>query len=114
MTNAQDTSTFTPIEKITLTDDLKEYRVYFNSSTGSGQYIAFKFGDGNNWEIFYLDDIVVETIPACDDPYSLSAYALTMQSIQLSWRIHGVTNGYNLEWGDDGFTLGEGNYVGNI
>ena len=50
--------------------------------------------------------------PACMPPSGLGATALSLTSVELSWTSDG--DSFELEWGEAGFTLGDGTLVENL
>lgn len=87
MTNPSDTSTFTKIRFVkAVTNAFQHFVIPLSSYTGGGRYIAFRFvrvpGTYNN---IYVDDIVLDTIPDCQQPSALAATAVTPYSVDLSW-----------------------------
>lgn len=68
-----------------------------------------KLAPADGWRL-YIDYVVVEEIPSCLDPDSLTALNINMTSADLSW-VTGGASAWNIEWGEVGFTLGEGNFV---
>ena len=75
MTTPNDATTFDSITTIAGAFTWAEYEVNFSSYSGTGQYIAFKNPASSITEgAFYIDDLVVNTIPQCIRP---SAVAIT-------------------------------------
>ena len=78
MKDANDVSTFTPVDTINVTDVWERYMVSFDDYADAGNFIAFyvvhdrMFGDGsstiNNVNMSWLDDMVVEANPDCREP----------------------------------------------
>ncbi|MDD4683719.1 MAG: choice-of-anchor J domain-containing protein [Bacteroidales bacterium] len=73
MTDPTDASTFDSVTTIQGTSSWAEYEVNFSSYTGSGEYIAFLVPYTTTDNYGYLDELVVDYIPACDRPSALSA-----------------------------------------
>jgi hypothetical protein len=73
-------------------------------------YIAFEGYSGYGYGIT-LDDVVVDAPPACPDPSTLTATAVTSSSANLGWTENGSATTWNVEWGATGFTQGTGTMV---
>jgi len=109
-------NTFEPIQNIEICNhSWKQFYVYFNNYEGENQYIAFRvqsdFFGGNT--TVKIDDILIEPIPSCVEPLpsSLTAENFTINSAKLSW-ITPINGEYwDIEWGESGFTQGEGTLI---
>lgn len=66
MTNNQDTATFSEVQTVELNTQWTEYVVSLAAYTGTGRYAAFKMGTGGWYQSVYLDDVMLEYIPAND------------------------------------------------
>lgn len=97
MTDPADTSTFVPV--YTQCGYLAEYAPFvipLDSYTGEGKFIAIKLDvaaqGGDYTHGLYIDDVVVEDIPACVDPKDLHAIAdeITSSSALLAWTPQGA------------------------
>ena len=88
MTDPTDFSTFELISDITLTSTYQQYEVPFSAYEGEGTYIAFKSPTYNS---VYIDDLVLEEIPACSKPQNLTAVKNEDGDIVLSWTSTGET-----------------------
>ena len=91
MTSPTDTGTFVPLRVFTGATFGANYQqivVSFDSVATSPQndyYIAFRYTDnGNNW-YWFIDDIQVDLVAACDAPDSLIADQVTSTSATLFW-----------------------------
>lgn len=86
MTDPELSSSFTDVATITPTQSNQwaEYTVRFDEYIDGGEYIAFKWenGDGNT---FYIDDIAIDTIPACTAPLQLTLEQIDRTTATLSW-----------------------------
>ena len=58
---------------------------------------------------FYIDDVVVDTTPACQQPLNLVVDNITQNSADISWT--GNATSYIIEYGLKGFNLGDGTVV---
>jgi len=85
MSDPADAATFTPVSTLTLTAAFAEYVVELDEYLGSGHYLAFKHGTASTYTTVYVDDVLIETIPSCKKPTSLSASNLQQTSADLSW-----------------------------
>ncbi|MEM6964136.1 MAG: choice-of-anchor J domain-containing protein [Bacteroidota bacterium] len=68
-------------------------------------YIAFRVAPGglDGW-ILYIDDVIVEEIPACVDPTALTATNITTTGADLGWTENGTATVWDVEIGLTGFT----------
>ncbi len=91
-------ASFTAIgSPVTLTSAWEQYSVVIPSGTGS--YLAIKHGLGGTYKSIYIDDVVIENIPACGDATGLSiSAATTPTTATISWTAPAVapSNGYDL------------------
>ena len=83
-------STFIPIDTLntTPTSTHIDYTVYFGSYTGSSRIIAFRNFNTSATTYYaysYIDDIVVDYLPACSPVTNLAVSGATTSSITLSW-----------------------------
>lgn len=84
MTNPLDMTTFEHVQFIqAMTDEYEEYKVTFAHVSTTGAYIVIRMNpNGGN---LYLDDLVLEEIPACDRPVNLQVSNVTSNSAHLHW-----------------------------
>jgi hypothetical protein len=76
------------------------------SSVGSyGPYANNSGNDGNIWVGVSNSSCAV---PACLDPYGLSASNITSSSVDFSWTAGANASSFNIEYGPTGFNLGNG------
>ena len=122
MTNPADASTFVSIASFTPTSTtFAQYKASFDSYEGEGQYIAIKMAaaDSDNDRALYIDNIVVEEIPACADIESVITVSdITAESATVSWTAaEGVAYKYAYALasvaipGDEEFIAAEGTSV---
>ena len=112
VTDPTDSSTFVPVWSINAAqigdNNPHPYIVSFDNvedAFSSNYYIAFKYAVTNNW-YWFVDDIIVEEIPACGTPNTLTASQVTSTSATISWG--GNADSYNLYYKtnvDTGWTL---------
>lgn len=62
MSSFQDTSTFTGVQNISLSNTWTEYSVDLRTYGGTGHYIAFKHNQGGNNRSIYIDNVIIETL----------------------------------------------------
>ena len=102
MTNPTDTSTFTVIQTTmpATANTWTEWEVSFAGYTGNGQYIAFREYNGNGTGAYttYLDDVVLDLIPACQRPAGLSITNLTDNSVSVQISDPSAIGSYRLYW----------------
>ncbi len=68
------------------------------SNASSGAYI-------------YLDDVIVQETPSCEVPYNLEVLDILATSAQLSWTAGTGQTAWEVEYGETGFTQGDGTTV---
>ncbi len=92
MSNPNDTTTFEAVQLISpSTTDWTQYVIMLSGVQlqGSGNHIAFKHNsNANNW-FYWLDDVVVDEIPACPNVYGLSAEPASTTSLSVNWTDEG-------------------------
>lgn len=120
MDNLADTSTFVPVATYaglgTGTANVINAELHFDQYTGTGKYIAFKniypSSPSTAYAYVYLDDIKVDTLPAClelkDDSWKTGDVSLN--TIDVIMNDSTVTD-WDIQYGPSGFVLGEGTMV---
>ena len=108
-TTGTGTSDFTVLE--TMDFDLPNYEfdeveIDLSAYNGEDVYIAFHVEDEFGTGVF-LDDITVEPALPCPKPTAFTASIVSLTEVTLSW--NGTADDYNVEYGEHGFTLGDGN-----
>ena len=108
MSDPNDINTFVPVTTITpaSTGTWDEYDVYFNSYTGTGQYIAF-LSDArtlSSTNVVYIDDVSITPLPTCARPASLHSTAATDNSVTLEWSTAGTESQWNVKYYETGDT----------
>lgn len=83
MTDVADPATFSSITTIALTDSHAQYIV--NIPAGTNSFLVFKHGLSNTYESIYLDDITIENIPSCLEPFLPVVTAFTTTTATLTW-----------------------------
>ena len=90
LANSSDTTSFEPVDTITLTNTNTLYTVRFNNYTGTNNYIAICLPQYNNERNVSIDDIYL-TNHWCDAPSNLISTA-TATDVTLSWNGNGVSS----------------------
>ncbi|MDX9891913.1 MAG: choice-of-anchor J domain-containing protein, partial [Bacteroidales bacterium] len=88
MSDPTDTSTFELVQIITPTStSYTEYEIFFANTTlsGTGNHIAFKHVTNASNYFYWLDDVVVDLIPACAKPTQILASNITTSNANISW-----------------------------
>ena len=111
MSNPTDASTFVPVDTVypaSTASTWIEKTVYFNNYTGTGQYIAFKNDYTSTSCYAYIDNVEIDNIPTCPKPLSLTATAVSTNSVTLSWNDPSSATSWNIEYSTGSFTPGTG------
>ena len=108
MTDSSDISTFVPVATFTpsATSVWEEKDVYFNSYSGTGQFIAF-LSDArtlSSSNIIYIDEVNITPLPTCARPASLTSINASDNSITLQWATAGTENQWNVKYYETGDT----------
>lgn len=76
----------------------------YNLSAYAGQniYIAIQVISDNQLHL-YIDGVVLDALPACPEPISLTANNITTNSADLTWTETGSATSWDVEWGLAGF-----------
>jgi len=79
----------------------------------TGVYFLGIQAEGTSTSPWYLtiDDISIELTPTCPGVNNLAVQNLTSTSADLSWNETGTATTWNVEWGLEGFTQGNGTLV---
>ena len=111
MTNPTDASTFVPVDTIypsSTASTWVEREVIFSQYQGTGQYIAFKNAYTSTYCYGYVDNLVIDLIPACPKPNQVHVTSASTNTIELGWTENGSATSWVIEYGPAGFTLGNG------
>ena len=104
MTDPADASTYVALDTITPAATTYEpFRVLFNEYEGAGKYIAIKMdAPASSGKGFYLDDIVIDSIPSCLEPGDLEAVLTKGQGsiATLNWAA-GAASAWEVQYGMD-------------
>ncbi len=79
----------------------------------SSVYVGFLFHSSSNYNC-YLDDVTIEETPPCLDPSVQTVTYITTTSAKLGWTETGSANTWEIEWGQTGFTQGNGTTLTGI
>ena len=114
MTDYNNPSTFVQVGTTTKTTTKTEMTFSFANVnfTGDEYYIAFKYKGGSsagNWVV--IDEVSVDYV-SCQDTVSNLTAAVTNGAATVTWQ--GNADSYDLEYGPDGFDLGQGTRVTGI
>ena len=115
MTDPMDASTYVDVYTCEQTTTKTEETVRYNTVTPSQNttyYIAFKY-EGGTSSNFYLsiDDVMVDLIPSCPASTGLTAELVETTEMMFSVNGGGSAEGYQVEYGETGFTQGQGTIV---
>jgi hypothetical protein len=99
---------FTLVDQIVLSDlpgqPWQEFTVIFADYAGNNKHIAIRLVNTHTeWTGFYLDDLLVEYLPACPEPHNLQAHAITLNSALLNWQQTGISSQWDIIYGLYGF-----------
>ena len=90
MTDPADTATFVAVATMNpATTTYEPFEVKFNTYEGTGKYIAIKMAaaeyDVVDYRGFYMDDIVIDSIPDCFEPTALKVVETTTNSVKFTY-----------------------------
>ena len=108
-TTGTGTSDFTVLETLDFTlsnYEFDEAEIDLSTYNGEDVYIAFHVVDDYGTGVI-LDDITVEPALPCPKPTAFTVSIVSLTEVTLSW--NGTADDYNVEYGEHGFTLGDGN-----
>lgn len=110
MTNPDVESTFVPIEtfRVNETNVWEDKQLYLSQYTEYGQYIAFRGAGVGAAVQIYMDNLIIDDAGSCPPPSSLSTISVTDSEMAISWVENGTAEEWIVEYGVEGFTLGEG------
>lgn len=115
ISNPADASTYTELTAIALSNtylNYQEFNVFFNSYSGTDEFIAFKPIYTSGWQDVYIDNIIIDHPPSCPKPEDPYATNQTTNSVTIGWSEMGSATMWNIEYDFSGFTpTGVGNAV---
>lgn len=105
-----DTVGFDEFRTIQLTESYQLYNVNFNTYTGSDKYIAFKHGNaqGGNGQFLSIDNVALELAEDCPAPTPVTVTYVSTNDALISWNENGSAAQWQIEWGLQNFTQGNG------
>ncbi|MDD3875837.1 MAG: choice-of-anchor J domain-containing protein [Bacteroidales bacterium] len=111
MSDPNDPLTFAHLQDITIGNNFQEYYVSLSNVTATDGYFAFRHTnpDGGNEEILAVDEFFYEPAESCPRPTALNSNPVNTSSVMLKWTENGNASLWQMEWGIQGFQLGNGN-----
>lgn len=114
MTDPNNVTTFVPVDTVTATVGVNQWEVFevpMANYTGHGTYAAIQTLYAGSYSESFIDNLMLELIPTCPRPDSLTVSNANTSSIDVSWRERGNATSWVVEWGPVGFALGTGTVV---
>ena len=111
MSNPSDITTLDTIAILDNNDgSYHSYTFPLSVYQGTNKHIAFVVnGDGSNRGDAYIDNVIVEALPACPDPINFSVVATGYESATVSYSATSDIAEYIIEYDTAGYTLGNQN-----
>ena len=111
LSSPSDKTTFVPVDTLELTStSYQTFELPLNQYQGTGNYIAIMAPQPTTgYNYGYVDNVVVDLIPACPKPMNLTATTVTDNSIELTWTEVGDATSWEVFYGPAGFTPGDTN-----
>ena len=93
MTNPVDPNTFIPVKTISVTSKTKwtdcyaKIKVPFDSTQTSKPtyYVAICGTNNFTQDSLYIDDVIIDYAPVCDEPFNIKLYDVTPSTAQIKW-----------------------------
>ena len=98
MSDPSNPATFTALQSFNLTDTYVQYEYLLNTYAGTDKYIAFKHGNGGTSRSLYIDDILIEALPACIKPTNVTASNITPTSASINWTNGGLETAWEVQY----------------
>lgn len=100
MVNPADSTTFSQIAEVhpSATSTWQDFEVQFNSYTGNGKYIAFKFTTLSTYTSMYIDNVEVSVTPTCFEPTALRVTNNNTTSVSLNWTPSGSATAWTIQY----------------
>ena len=112
ISNANDETTFVPVDTVPVAGDIHTLKTaYLSSYTGTGNRIAMRFHRASETNYFFIDDIGVQEIPDCPPVTNVALAGLDSNEFTVTWTENGSATSWNIEYGLHGFTVGSGTTV---
>lgn len=120
VTDLTDASTFINVKTISMTREFEKNIVSFAEADAEG-YIAFQVLYGAEAVAIEIDDVTVDEIPSCEEPYSLTLNSISNNGATFTWekmatgtqvityRYVCVEAGQNPDWTNASISLDNGN-----
>ena len=109
MEDPSQTDSFMPLQEFIVSSQpgspFQQFDFYFSDFTGIAGHIAIKVDglDINDWNVVYIDDIIIDFIPDCPTPHQLNVSNITISEAQLGWIERGTANQWEIIYGIKGF-----------
>ncbi len=107
-------ATFTDVWYIEPTGNVAAEEVIVDISAFAGlpalQLAWVYLGNTSDINYWYVDDIIIDQIPACNEPVNLAAQNVEPHSADLAWTGSSETS-WQIEWDVEGFVQGSGNLL---
>lgn len=95
-----------------INEDWMQHVVYLNAYAGETVYVAIhQTYSASSYFGFGIDDVEVNIAPACPPVSEIYVTNLTKTTADVGWLENGEATNWNIEFGETGFTLGEGTVV---
>ena len=103
-------STFVPVDTVHVAGNVYSMKqAYLDRYAGAGAYIALRYTrDAGTATYYFVDDILLETIPACPVVSDITMAGFDTNMLSVTWTENGHATSWNVEYGVSGFTLGTG------
>ncbi|WP_306352502.1 fibronectin type III domain-containing protein [Flavobacterium sp. '19STA2R22 D10 B1'] len=112
LTNPNDASTFVMVGSFPApTTTYEEKIIELGTTPGANTTLAFRHS-GSPSNAVYIDDVIWQVKPACSEPQSLTASAITNNSAKLTWISTGTL--FDVEYGAPGFAQGSGTMLTGV
>ena len=104
--------TFIPVDTVyaPANGSWSHFDVFYDNYTGPDGRIAL--WTTSDMHTTYLDNLTVDTIASCSEPYDVEVSGISFSSATVSWSDHNNAMSYELEYGPHGFAHGDGTVVG--
>lgn len=106
LTDPDDFSSFVLYRTIPVTNGWSRHEIYFDNVTDSAYLIAFKHGFAYSYEEIYLDDMVLDIIPDCEDIHTsgIKFRNITTTGSEIIWEEIENATGYDVRYRIKGTT----------